>query len=196
MSSRIIFLGPPGSGKGTQAKILARSMQIPHISTGEILRRAVADETPLGIKVKEYMEQGDLVPDSLLVDLIRERLNQDDADEGWILDGFPRNIAQAEFLEALLQEFQETRKVVFNLEVPEPVLVKRLLHRAIEEGRPDDTEDTIRHRLQIYHEQTELVIDYYHENDDHELYSVNGDRTPEEVAKSLNEIVMVNAWPP
>ncbi|MCW6035133.1 adenylate kinase [Spirulina subsalsa FACHB-351] len=193
MSKRIIFLGPPGSGKGTQAKILAHSMDIPHISTGEILRRAVAEETSLGKKVKDFLEQGDLVPDSLLVDLIRERLNSEDADEGWILDGFPRTIAQANFLEELLQEFQETRKVVFNLEVPEPVLVERLLHRAQEEGRADDTEETIRHRLQVYHDLTEAVIDYYHEHEDHDLYSVNGDRLPEEVAKSLNEIVMVSA---
>lgn len=100
--ARLIFLGPPGAGKGTQAKLLSEQLNIPHISTGDILRSAVAQATPLGQKAKEYMDRGELVPDELLLDLIRDRLSQPDAKEGWILDGFPRNVSQAFFLEELL----------------------------------------------------------------------------------------------
>src|SRR4028118_2241857 len=102
--TRLIFLGPPGAGKGTQAKLLADLLNIPHISTGEILRSAVAAQTPLGQKAKAYMDKGELVPDELLLDLVRDRLSQADAQSGWILDGFPRNVSQAAFLDDLMQE--------------------------------------------------------------------------------------------
>jgi adenylate kinase len=169
MTTRLIFLGPPGAGKGTQAKLLAESLNIPHISTGDILRSAVAQATPLGQKAQGYMEKGELVPDDLLLDLVRDRLNQLDAQNGWILDGFPRNVSQAVFLDNLLQETQQTCDCI-NLEVPDQVLIERMLGR----GRNDDTPEAIRTRLEIYHNDTAPLIGYY--RDRSTLKVVNGDR--------------------
>lgn len=180
--TRLIFLGPPGAGKGTQAKLLADLLKIPHISTGDILRNAIAQATPLGQKAQSYVEKGLLVPDELLLDLIRDRLNQPDAHQGWILDGFPRNVSQASFLDDLLQELNQTCDCV-NLEVPDEVLIARLMER----GRPDDTPETIGTRLGVYHKQTEPVIGFYRERS--ALKSINGDRTVEEVTKSLKQLV-------
>lgn len=183
-SKRFIFLGPPGAGKGTQAKILADEANIPHISTGDILRTAIEEETSLGQKAKEYVDAGELVPDSLILDLIRERLQQPDAQEGWILDGFPRNVGQAEFLDQLLAELKQDTVCILNLQVPDEQLMSRLLQR----HRRDDNETTIRHRLEIYHQQTEPIIQFY---SDRNVHSVNGDRSPEEVTHSLKEIIPV-----
>jgi adenylate kinase len=180
--ARLIFLGPPGAGKGTQAKVLAELLAIPHISTGEILRSAVAKATPLGQKAKDYMEKGELVPDELLLDLVRDRLNQPDAHDGWILDGFPRNVSQASFLDSLLQEMNQTCECV-NLEVPDEVLVARLLGR----GRSDDTPEAIRTRLDIYHKETAPLIGFYRERST--LRAINGDRPLEEVTESLKQVV-------
>ncbi|ACK72103.1 adenylate kinase [Gloeothece citriformis PCC 7424] len=180
----LIFLGPPGSGKGTQAQVLSQSLQIPHISTGDILRQAITDSTPLGIKAQSYMDKGELVPDDLLLDLIKNRLSQPDAQQGWILDGFPRTVAQACFLENLLAQLDLFSECVVNLEVPEDVLIERLLGR----GRQDDHETTIRRRLQVYHEQTAPVIDYYRQRGN--LNSLNGNRPPEQVSHSLKEIII------
>lgn len=182
----LIFLGPPGAGKGTQAKLLAELVQIPHISTGEILREAIAAQTPLGKKAQEYVDQGELVPDRLILDLIEQRLGQTDAQRGWILDGFPRNVGQANFLDELLGKLNQSSNYlvyVVNLEVPEEVLITRLLSR----GRKDDNRQTIRRRLQVYQEQTEPLIDFYRTRN--RLYSVDGNRLPEEVTESLKEIV-------
>lgn len=179
----LIFLGPPGSGKGTQAQILAQSLKIPHISTGEILREAIAQKTELGQKAQSYMEQGDLVPDQLLCDLIQERLHQADAQQGWILDGFPRTVAQASFLGELLQEMVRFSPYIINLDVPESVLIQRLLGR----GRQDDNETTIRHRLEVYHQQTKPLLDYYQQHEN--FHSVNGNCSLTEVADALKEIV-------
>ncbi|MBX2864382.1 MAG: nucleoside monophosphate kinase, partial [Leptolyngbyaceae cyanobacterium MAG.088] len=123
---RVIFLGPPGAGKGTQAATLSKDFDVPHISTGDILRAAVADQTELGQKAESYMNAGELVPDDLILDLIRERLGQDDAGKGWILDGFPRNVSQANFLDKLLSEIEQPCECVLNLEVPDNVLISRL----------------------------------------------------------------------
>ena len=179
----IIFLGAPGSGKGTQAQILAESLAIPHISTGEILREAIANQTELGKQAKAYVDGGELVPDELLLDLIRERLGQPDAQIGWILDGFPRNITQAAFLDELLTELGQSCQWAINLRVPQAVLIQRLLLR----GRKDDTEETIRHRLEIYEEKTAPLIEYYQKRD--KLHSIDGDRTPEDVAEALKSLV-------
>jgi adenylate kinase len=180
--TRLIFLGSPGAGKGTQAKRLAELLKIPHISTGDILRDAQAKGTPLGQKAQSYMDQGKLVPDELLLDLIRDRLNQPDAARGWILDGFPRNVNQASFLEAFLQELKQSCECI-NLEVSDEVAFDRMLARK----RLDDTPETIRTRLAVYHNETAPVIDFYRERSS--LKSINGDRPLEEVTESLKQVV-------
>lgn len=182
MSKRLIFLGPPGAGKGTQAERLAAAAAIPHISTGEIIRGAIAQQTPLGQKAKSYVDAGDLVPDSLILDLIRERLQQPDTASGWILDGFPRNVSQAQFLDQLLGELQQAGVCVISLNVPEDVLVARLLSRQ----RQDDNETTIRHRLEVYHQETRPVIEFYR---DRGLHIVDGDRNPDAVGATLQQLV-------
>lgn len=181
--SRLIFLGPPGAGKGTQAEILADLRQIPHISTGEILREAIQKETDLGKKAQNYVAQGELVPDNLILDLIRERLQQPDVRSGWILDGFPRNVNQASFLDQLLAQLEQNCDYAVNLEVPEDVLITRLLAR----GRKDDNEQTIKRRLEVYHQETAPVIDYYRQRKI--LQSINGDRQLEEITVSLQQIL-------
>lgn len=180
--ARLIFLGAPGAGKGTQAKVLASMCHIPHISTGDILRDAVAHQTELGLKAQSYMERGDLVPDQLVIDLIRERLAKPDSELGWILDGFPRNVSQATFLDELLTEIGQVYDYTVNFEVPDEVLVQRMLGR----GRKDDTEEVIRHRLQIYHEQTAPLINFYQNRQ--KLIAINGDMAEEEVTAELQKI--------
>ena len=181
--ARLIFLGAPGAGKGTQAQLLAESLNIPHISTGDILRAAIANATPLGEKAQSYMDRGELVPDDLILDLIRSRLAQPDTQSGWILDGFPRNVSQASFLTDLLEELNQTCDYAINLEVPDEVLVERLLSR----GRKDDNRETITRRLEVYHEETAPVIGFY--QDRSALQSINGDRPMEEVTESLKNLL-------
>lgn len=181
--SRLIFLGAPGAGKGTQAKLIADLSNIPHVSTGDILRAAVANQTSLGLQAKLYMDRGDLVPDQLVVALIQERLNNPDAQKGWILDGFPRNVAQAKFLDSLLTEIDQPCDYVVSLEVPDDVLVQRMLER----GRADDTEEVIRNRLKVYREQTSPLIDFYLERK--KLAVVNGDQPMEGVAIDLKKLI-------
>jgi adenylate kinase len=181
--TRLIFLGPPGAGKGTQAKILAEIGEIPHISTGDILREALAQGTPLGKKAQVYMERGELVPDELILGLIRERLSQPDAQKGWILDGFPRNATQAAFLEQLLQEMNIGGVSVVNIEVPDSVLVRRMLGR----GRQDDNSETISRRLEVYRNQTAPLIDFYSQRDS--LVTVDGNRPPKVVTASLEQLI-------
>lgn len=181
--ARLIFLGPPGAGKGTQAKVLADLQRIPHISTGEILRTAVAGQTALGVKAQGYMERGELVPDQLVIELIRERLGESDAQSGWILDGFPRNVDQAEFLDALLIEVGQECDRVINFDVPDEILITRMLSR----GRKDDNEDVIRRRLEVYREQTAPLINYYDSRQ--KLTTINGDQSMEEVTTALKEVL-------
>lgn len=185
--TRLIFLGPPGAGKGTQAKILAGICNIPHISTGDMLRHEVAIGTPLGLKAKSYQEKGELVPDSLILDMMRLSLTRDDTKSGWILDGFPRNATQAGFLEALLLDLQQSCSRVLCLEVPDEVLVTRLLGRAKKEGRPDDTEEVIRRRLEVYREKTAPLIDFYRQRQI--LTEIDGDRSMEDVTLSLKNAI-------
>ncbi|MBW4670770.1 MAG: adenylate kinase [Cyanomargarita calcarea GSE-NOS-MK-12-04C] len=177
--TRLIFLGPPGAGKGTQAKALAEHLNIPHISTGEILRQALQDQTPLGIKAQSYMDRGELVPDILVQEMVQERLNQPDAQHGWILDGFPRTVNQAVFLEKLLVKLDQSGEMVVSLEVPDDVVVARLLAR----GRKDDSEDVIRRRLEVYRFETAPLINHYHEQQ--KLLKVNGNQSLEEVTTEL-----------
>ena len=179
----LLFLGAPGSGKGTQAQVLAASLNIPHISTGDMLRQAIADQTELGEKAKNYMDKGELVPDELILGLIKERLSQADAENGWILDGFPRNVPQAEFLDQLLVEIEHRTQWVINLDVADETIIQRLLLR----GRADDTEETIRNRLVFYQEKTAPLIAYYQEQG--KLQIIDGDRAPELVTESLKALV-------
>lgn len=181
--TRLIFLGPPGAGKGTQAQTLAHQCNIPHISTGEILRGAMRERSPLGIKAQGYVERGELVPDQLVLDLVEERLSQSDSQSGWILDGFPRNVSQASYLDELLQRLVQGGAHVVNLEVPDEVLIARLLGR----GRRDDTEEVIRRRLEVYREQTAPLIDFY--RDRQQLVSVNGNQSLEEVTAEVKNAI-------
>lgn len=181
--TRLIFLGPPGAGKGTQAQILSKGCEVPHISTGDILRAAVKAKTELGQQADGYMSAGELVPDELMLGLIRERLGQGDTANGWLLDGFPRNVEQAEFLERLLVEIEQTCEFVINLEVPDEELVVRMLER----GRKDDEEAVIRNRLEVYREQTEPLIDFYRGRQ--LLRSMNGNQDLDTVTQALQSIV-------
>ena len=155
---RVVFLGPPGSGKGTQAKLLAERLKVPAISTGDILRAAVRDRTPLGLQAQAVMEKGELVSDDLIVSLIRERTAERDARDGFILDGFPRTLEQGRALEKMLAEKGESLSAVVNFGVPEAVLVERMQGRAGAEGRADDRPETVIERLRVYREKTEPLV--------------------------------------
>jgi adenylate kinase len=176
---QLIFVGPPGAGKGTQALIIAEFFHIPHISTGDILRAAVSEKTPLGEKAQSYMDRGELVPDQLLLEIVEERLKNPDAQDGWILDGFPRTVPQAEFFDKHLAKKGLGNVRVVNLDVPDDILVTRLLAR----GRKDDTEETIRRRLEVYRDQTSPLINYYRD----QLITIDGDRAMEDVTESLKK---------
>lgn len=153
---RAVLLGPPGAGKGTQASLIQERVDVPHISTGDLLRRAVAEQTPLGVRAKEFMDRGELVPDDLVIGLIEERLTKERG-RGFLLDGFPRNVAQAETLDRLLQTQGLELEHVISLSVPREELVQRMLGR----GRSDDNEETIRSRLIVYEEETAPLCDFY-----------------------------------
>jgi adenylate kinase len=154
---RLVLVGPPGAGKGTQAARLAEELDVPHISTGDLFRANLAQETALGAEAKRYMDAGDLVPDSVTVEMVRDRLTADDAAKGFILDGFPRTISQARSLQELLAERGEDLDSIVEFRVPEDELVARLLGR----GRTDDTEDVIRNRQQVYRDETSPLLEFY-----------------------------------
>ncbi|MET0740433.1 MAG: adenylate kinase [Candidatus Nanopelagicales bacterium] len=158
---RLVLVGPPGSGKGTQAKLIAEHFGIPAISTGDIFRRNVAGETDLGVQAKKFMDSGDYVPDSLTNAMVRERLAEADCEPGFLLDGYPRTIDQVDALDGMLSEQGRRLDAVVELVAPADEVVPRLLLRAETEGRADDTEDVVRRRLEVYAEQTEPLIDVY-----------------------------------
>ncbi|WP_329742391.1 adenylate kinase [Dyella sp. A6] len=158
---RLVLLGAPGSGKGTQAARLKSELAVPHISTGDMLRAAVAAGTTLGLKAKAVMDAGQLVSDDILLGMLEERLAQPDASNGFILDGYPRNLAQADALDHLLTRIHQPLDAVVKLEVPNEVIVGRCELRFEAEGRADDNPDTVRRRLAIYAEQTAPVADFY-----------------------------------
>ena len=158
---RIVLLGAPGSGKGTQAALLVEELGLPHISTGELLRSAVKAGTELGLKAKVVMDRGELVSDDIMLGLIEERLSQPDVAGGFILDGYPRNIVQAEALDDLLERLEQPVDEALQIDVDVEMVVARIAKRAAEEGRSDDTEETVRNRMEVYAEQTAPVVDYY-----------------------------------
>ncbi|MFJ8130418.1 adenylate kinase [Streptomyces hydrogenans] len=186
---RIVLVGPPGAGKGTQAAFLAKNLDIPHISTGDLFRANISQGTALGLEAKGYMDRGELVPDEVTIGMAKDRMEQADAANGFLLDGFPRNVAQAEALDVVLKADDMQLDAVLDLEVPEDEVVKRIAGRRIcrndsahvfhveynapkTEGvcdtcggelyqRADDSEETVRTRLEVYHTQTEPIIDYY-----------------------------------
>jgi adenylate kinase len=158
---RLVLLGAPGSGKGTQAELLKAELGVPHISTGDLLRAAVKAGTPLGLKAKAVMEAGQLVSDEIVLGMLEERLAQPDAAAGFILDGYPRNVAQCEALERLLARIGQPLEVAIKLDVPTELIVERIAGRAAKEGRKDDTPETVRERLRVYTEQTAPVADHF-----------------------------------
>jgi adenylate kinase len=182
----ILVLGPQGSGKGTQAKRIAAVYGIPHIATGDMLREAIEHGTELGKRVKPIVEAGELVPDELIVALIRERLDDDDAREGFILDGFPRTMPQALALDAMLHEIGRELDVIFALQLSEEVCIERLLRRATLEGRTDDTPEAIRRRLARYYEETEPLIGHYRASTGRVVF-IHADRSVDEVFAEIRD---------
>jgi adenylate kinase len=178
----MLVLGPQGSGKGTQAKRIAEARGIPHVSTGEMFR-ALDGATPLGREVNEIMGRGDLVPDEITIRMIRERLAHEDARDGFILDGFPRNLAQAEALDDMLDEIGRSLDVIFFFDLDDHTAKERALGRAREEARGDDTPESIARRLALYHEQTKPVVEHYRTTG--KLVPLHAGRSVEEVAAEI-----------
>lgn len=207
---KIILLGPPGAGKGTQAETLVNTLSVPHISTGDMFRKAIKEQTQLGMQAKSFMDQGKLVPDEVTIGIVRERLAQADCKEGFLLDGFPRTVPQAEALDNILTELNTAMDAVISIEVPNDILVDRLTGRRVCKAcgatyhtifnpptqetvcdkcggelyqRSDDSESTVRNRLEVYENQTQPLINYYSAKGI--LKPINGNQ---EIAKVLSDI--------
>ena len=158
---RLVLLGAPGSGKGTQAARLKEHLQVPHVSTGDLLRAEVAAGSKLGLEAKEVMARGELVSDAILLGMLEDRFSRDDTRGGFILDGYPRNLAQADALNALLERIGQPMDAAVQLEVPTELLVERIAGRAAAEGRADDSPESVRTRLKVYNDQTAPVVDFF-----------------------------------
>lgn len=184
-ATRIVLLGAPGAGKGTQAALLVEKLSVPHVSTGDMLRAAVAAKTPVGLKAKAVMDAGNLVGDDIVIAIAEERLAQHDAKQGFILDGFPRTLSQAEALEGVLGNLGSKVDCCLALTVNTEEVVQRLLKRAEIEGRADDNEETIRERMRVYDDQTAPLLEYYGSRG--LLIEVPGMGSIEEVSESVVE---------
>jgi adenylate kinase len=191
VSLNVLLLGVQGAGKGTQAKRIAAEYGLAYIGTGDILRAAIAAETELGLLVKPIYERGELVPDELMVGLIRARLDDPDADEGFVLDGFPRTAAQADALDDMLGEIGRSLSIVFELQVPQAVAIDRLLRRAQDEGRSDDTPEAIARRIARYHEETAPLVAHYRSRGI--LVGIHAERSINEVFAEIQEALEVVA---
>ena len=178
---RLVLLGPPGAGKGTQAAILSEKLNIPHISTGDLFRANIGEGTPLGVEAKSYMDAGKLVPTDVTARMVEDRLSQDDAANGFLLDGFPRTVEQAEILKDLLAKKDQVLDGVLNFQVSDDVVVERMLAR----GRADDNEETIRTRMSVYRDETMPLIDYYGEK----IIDITAEGTIEEIHDSTMKAI-------
>jgi adenylate kinase len=183
----LLLLGPQGAGKGTQAKRISGEYGIPHIATGDILRAEIARDSELGRKVKPIYDAGQLVPDELMIAIIRDRLSRGDTLPGFILDGFPRTMAQAQALDEMLAEIGRELTVVLELQVDDEITRERLLRRAREEGRSDDTPEAIDRRLALYYEKTAPLVAYYRAQG--KLVGIHGDRTVDEVFAEIEQVL-------
>jgi adenylate kinase len=181
----VLLLGVQGSGKGTQAKRIASEYGLAHIATGDILRKAMAEGGELGRRVQPIYDRGDLVPDDLMIELIKERLQAEDTRDGFILDGFPRTMPQAEALDSMLSEIDRPLTVVFELQVPEEVAIERLERRSADEGRVDDTPEAIARRIDLYHRETEPLVSHYRLAGN--LVGIHGNRTENEVFSEIQQ---------
>ena len=182
---RIILMGPPGAGKGTQGEVLASEWQVPKIAPGDIFRAEISQGTELGLKVKSYSDAGRLVPDAVVIEVIESRLKQDDTQTGWILDGFPRTVAQAEALDVLLAEIAQPYDSVINLDVPDQILIDRLKARAIDQGRADDNEDIIKNRLEEYNAKTRPLLEFY----GNKVKQIDGTPSMSEVTETIKKFL-------
>lgn len=188
MPLNIVILGPPGAGKGTQGARISAEAGIPHINTGDIFRAEIAAGTELGRRVQAILDAGDLVPDEVTVAVVRTRLEQDDTFNGFVLDGFPRTITQAEALDTLLEELDRGElSVVLNFQVSDEVAIERLIGRAAEQGRSDDTPEMVQHRLDVYHEKTEPLVEYYRLKGI--LVGIHADRSIDEVFAEVQQVL-------
>ena len=211
---KIVLLGPPGAGKGTQAKSISNKYSIPHISTGDIFRKNISENTPLGVEAKSYMDNGQLVPDEVTINMVKDRLQQDDCKNGYLLDGFPRTVAQAEALQEFLDSRNENLDTALCIEVPSSFILERMTGRRVctscgasyhikfnpptNDGkcdlcgsdviqRKDDTEETVKERLDVYENQTQPLIDFY--GNKQLLSEVDGTKAINEVFRGICEIL-------
>lgn len=187
MKRYIVLVGAPGAGKGTQAKMLETALGLPQVATGDLFRENLRNNTELGQLAKTYMDKGELVPDEVTIAMARERLSRPDCAHGAILDGFPRTLSQAAALDELLTELGGHISVVPYIDVPQDVLVDRLVKRAQIEGRADDNEETIRKRMEVYREQTEPLLDYYRAKG--LVVKVDGSQSVEQVQQDLVQVI-------
>ncbi|MEK6224034.1 MAG: adenylate kinase [Thermodesulfobacteriales bacterium] len=184
---RLILFGPPGAGKGTQANKIAENYVAAHISTGDMLRSAVKNGTELGTLAKSFMDKGELVPDDVIIGIIKDRIKEEDARKGFMLDGFPRTIAQAEALNEMLKAENESIDAVVSIEVPDEEIIDRIKIRAEVEGREDDTVDTVKNRLDVYHNQTKPLKSFY--QSEGILSEVEGMGTIDEVFERIEAVL-------